>query len=58
MAVGEFLVEYLSHEGSTTPLQRIFPDEASGLAYADSIGNLFLSGYILDGNEHTTVNEE
>tara|TARA_Y100000004_G_scaffold28777_1_gene29603 strand:- start:1011 stop:1187 length:177 start_codon:yes stop_codon:yes gene_type:complete len=58
MAVGEVLVEYLAHEGSTTPLQRIFPDEKSALAYADSIGNLYLSSYILDGHENATVNEE
>ena len=58
MAVGEFLVEYLSHEGSTTPLQRIFPSQQEAVAFAQSIGNLYLSSYMLDGHENATVNEE
>ena len=58
MAVGEILVEYLSSEGSTTPLQRIFPNAAEAGAFAESLGNLYLFSYTLDGHENATVNEE
>jgi len=58
MAIGEFLVEYLTHEGSTTPVQRIFPTQQEALIFAESIGNCYLSSYMLDGHENATVNEE
>lgn len=58
MAVGEVLVEYLSSEGSTTPLQRIFPNASEAGAFAESLGNLYLFSYTLDGHENATVNEE
>lgn len=51
MATGEFLVEYLTHEGSTTPIQKIFPSQTEALAFAESIGNCYLFSYMLDGHE-------
>ena len=55
---GEILVEYLSSEGSTIPLQRIFPNASEAGAFAESLGNLYLFSYTLDGHENATVNEE
>lgn len=58
MSTGEYLVEYLTSESSTTPIQKVFPSQQEGVLFAESIGNLYLSGYVLDGHENATVNEE